>query len=151
MFFVIKKYGDLILKLNRFMIVSIILLAIISIGAASAVSDDASNDNEVVGVTEELEISASDVDEIGATGEDIASGDNVIGASDSDEQLSAGSVNPNYQFEIKPAVMDGSNYVAQYGQIITVNGTIENGAGEVSIRFGYFYYKFILFENLERN
>ena len=119
------------------MIVSIILLAIISIGAASAVSDDTSNDNEVVGVTEELEISASDVDEIGATGEDIASGDNVIGASDSDEQLSAGSVNPNYTFEITPAVMDGSNYVAQYGQIITVNGTIENGAGEVSIRFGY--------------
>ena len=125
------------MKLNRFMIVSIILLAIISIGAASAVSDDATAD-DAVGVTEDLEISASDVDEIGSTGEDIAGSDDLVAASADDEELSAGSVNPNYTIEVTPDVKDaGGNYVAQYGQIITVNGTIENATGEVSIRFGF--------------
>ena len=126
------------MKLNKFMIVSIVLLAIISFGAVSAASDTTADD--AVGVTEELDIGASDAGEITADGDDAISSDvnedSKLGAS-AEDTLSAGSVAPTYAIDVTPDAMSGSNYVAQYGQIITVNGTIENATGDVSIRFGF--------------
>ena len=112
-------------------------------GAASAASSDAASDDAVAAVTEEADIISSDVKEITADGDDGAVGSDVsdnskLGASAGDEKLSAGSVAPNYTVEVTPNETDaGNNYVAQYGQIINVKGSIENATGDVSIRFGY--------------
>jgi hypothetical protein len=58
--------------------------------------------------------------------------------------LSAGSVAPTYTINVTPDVKDaGNNYIAQYGQIITVSGDYGNATGNVSIRFGFsgnYYY-----------
>ena len=111
-----------------------ILLAVISLGAVSAASD-ATADDTAVGVTEELDLAASDVGEISADGDDIAVGSDVIKDGD---VLSAGSVTPNYTIEVTPDVKDaGGNYVAQYGQVITVSGIFENVTGNLTITFGY--------------
>ena len=107
------------------------MLAVITLGAVSAASDSTA-DNSAVGVTEGPDLAASDVEEISAGGDDIAT------SSNGGDVLSEGSITPNYTIEVTPDVMDaGKNYVAQYGQVITVNGTIENAVGNVSIRFGY--------------
>lgn len=124
------------------MLVSIILLAIISLGVVSATSDDATDDDTVAEVTEELELDSSDVDEITADGGDASGSSDVnddskLGAGAGEDELSAGNVSPEYAIDVTPNVMSGSAYVAQYGQIITVNGTIKNVTGNVSIRFGY--------------
>ena len=126
------------MKLSRILLVSFILLTIISLGAVSAALDTTVDDT-AVGVTEDLEISVSDDVEISDDSGDsaIGNGDSKLGVNDADEKLSAGSVSPVYTFNVTPNVMSGSNYVAQYGQIITVSGTIENASGNVSIRFGY--------------
>ena len=113
--------------------VSIFLLAIISFGAVSAASDTTADDS-AVGVTDDVEITA-DSDDIAIS--DDANDDSKLGASAEDDELSAGSVAPTYTINITPNVMDGSNYVAQYGQVITVSGEIQNATGNVSIRFGY--------------
>ena len=135
------------MKLSKFMLVSLILLAIISLGAVSAASDTA--DDAVDVANEDLSISSSDVSEITADSDDLAadSEDSAIGGDANDvsklgasakDKLSAGTVAPNYTIEVSPNKTDaGNNYIAQYGQVITVNGTIENAAGNVSIRFGY--------------
>ncbi len=115
-----------------------LMLAILTLGAVSAASDTAAGDT-AVGVTEELDLAASDVDEISAGGDDIAIGS----ASNDTDVLSAGSVAPNYTIEVTPDTMSGSNYVAQYGQVITVNGDFGNATGNVTIRFGFsgnYYY-----------
>lgn len=131
------------MKFNKYLMVSVILLTIITMGVASAASSDAASDDAVAAVTEEIDIISSDVKEITASGEDIATGSDVndnskLSASAGDEKLSAGSVAPNYTVEVTPNVTDaGNNYVAQYGQIINVRGSIENATGDVSIRFGY--------------
>ena len=131
------------MKFNKYIFVSIILLTIITMGAASAASSDAASDDAVAAVTEEADIISSDVKEITADGDDGAVGSDVsdnskLGASAGDEKLSAGSVAPNYTVEVTPNETDaGNNYVAQYGQIINVKGSIENATGDVSIRFGY--------------
>ena len=128
----------LILKLTKFMMVSVFLLAIISFGAVSAASDTTADD--AVGVTDDVEIASPDVGEINTDGDDVAIGDvnddSKLGASD-DEKLSAGTVTPKYTIDVTPNVMSGSTYVAQYGQVITVNGTFENATGNVTIKFGY--------------
>ena len=128
----------LILKLTKFMMVSIFVLAIISFGAVSAASDTTADD--AVGVTDDVEIASPDVGEINTDGDDVAIGDvnddSKLGASD-DEKLSAGTVTPKYTIDVTPNVMSGSTYVAQYGQVITVNGTFENATGNVTIKFGY--------------
>ena len=135
------------MKLSKFMLVSLILLAIISLGAVSAASDTA--DDAVDVANEDLSISSSDVSEITVDSDDLAadSEDSAIGSDANDisklgasaeDKLSAGTVAPNYTIEVSPNKTDaGNNYIAQYGQVITVNGTIENAAGNVSIRFGY--------------
>ena len=113
-----------------------LMLAILTLGAVSAASD-ATADDTAVGVTEELDIASSDVDEISASGDDIAAGSNDA------DLLQAGSVTPNYTIEVTPDTMSGSNYVAQYGQVITVNGDFGNATGNVTIRFGFsgnYYY-----------
>lgn len=88
------------MKLNRFMLVAFVLLAIIPFGAVSAAFDDAAADDAVAVATEDLEISASDVGETTTDGDDIAVGSDVnvdskLSASAGDEKLSAGSVAPN--------------------------------------------------------
>ena len=131
------------MKFNKYIFVSIILLTIITMGAASAASSDAASDDAVAAVTEEADIISSDVKEITTDGDDVTVGSDVsdnskLAASAGDEKLSAGSVAPNYTVEVTPNETDaGNNYVAQYGQIINVRGSIENATGDVSIRFGY--------------
>lgn len=131
------------MKINKLILVSIVLLTLISLGAVSAASDNSAANDLAVDDTGDLKISTSDVDEITATGDDIAGGNDVnndfkLGASASDDKLAAGSVTPNYTVEVTPDATDaGGNYIAQYGQIITVSGEIENATGDVSIRFGY--------------
>ena len=124
------------MKLNKILLVSFILLTIISLGAVSAASDT-TDDNTSVEATENLEISVSDDGEIANEGNTVKSDDSKLGITDDDSKLSLGSVTPNYTIEVTPNVMSGSNYVAQYGQIITVNGTFQNITGNVSIRFGF--------------
>ena len=129
------------MKFNKFIIVSIFLLAIISFGAVSAVSDSTIDDT--VGESENIEMSASDDGQLTAFSEDISESSDVdddskLSVDAGGEKLSAGSVTPNYTIEVRPDdEMQGSNYIAQYGQIITVNGTLNNITGNVSIRFGY--------------
>ncbi len=112
-------------------------------GVVSAASDNTTADDMTVGVTEDFGESYSDVNEITAAGDDIASGNDAnndfkLGASAGDEKLAAGSVAPIYTVKVTPNATDaGNNYVAQYGQIITVSGEIENATGNVSIKFGY--------------
>ena len=124
------------MKLNKILLVSFILLTIISLGAVSAASDT-TDDNTSVEATENLEISVSDDGEITNDENTVISDDSKLCISDDDSKLSLGSVTPNYTIEVTPNVMSGSNYVAQYGQIITVNGTFQNITGNVSIRFGF--------------
>ena len=133
------------MKLNRLMLVTFILLAVISFGAVSAASDDATADDAVASTADDLEINPSDVSEINIDGDDsVAVDDDVnkdskLGVSAEEDELSAGgSVAPNYTIDVSPnEEMQGSNYIAQYGQTIVVNGTFENATGNVSIRFGY--------------
>lgn len=128
------------MKFNKYLIVCVLLLTIITMGAVSAASDNATAD-DAVAVTEEVQVSSSDASETTADG-DLAIGSNVnddskLGAIAGGDKLSAGSVAPNYTINVTPDVMSGSNYVAQYGQVITVSGEIQNASGDVSIRFGY--------------
>ena len=143
------------MKLNKIYIIGIILLILISIGTASAVSDNTTVD-EAVEVTEELETSTSDIDEINTDSDNNVAisentNDNTLSASDENKKLSAGTVNPNYTVTVTPNTMSSSTYVAQYGQIITVSGIVENATGNVSIRFGftgnYYYHNVTLDEH----
>ena len=130
-----------ILQFKKFILVSIFLLAIISLGAVSAASDDTTADG-AVNVAEELEVDSSHVSQIPSDSGDAASGsevnqDSKLGAGAGDEKLSAGSVAPKVTVDVTPNILSGSTYVAQYGQIIKVNGTFENCTGNVTVRFGF--------------
>ena len=120
------------------MIVSIILLAVISFGVASAAENVTADEIAVDGGDIELEAPVNE--EITADGDnltDVAVSDNEkLGVSEDDE-LSVGTVTPTYTIEVTPDTMSGSTYVAQYGQRIVVNGTFENATGTVDVRFGY--------------
>ena len=109
------------------MIVSIILLAVISFGAASAAENVTADEIAVDGGDIELEAPVNE--EITADGDNLTdvavSDDEKLGVSEDDE-LSVGTVTPTYTIEVTPDTMSGSTYVAQYGQRIVVNGTFEN-------------------------
>lgn len=140
------------MKLNKFLIVAIILLAIISLGAVSASSDNATSD----GVFEASDMGVSASDDCEIDGNDIGVNDNItsnvedssinsevydgskLSTSNCDDELSAGSITPDYTIEVTPNVMSGENYVAQYGEVITVKGDFGNATGNVSIDFGYY-------------
>ena len=122
------------MQLNKFMIVSIILLAVISFGAVSAAENVTADEIAVDGGDIELEAPVND--EITADGDNLTdvavSDDEKLGVSEDDE-LSVGTVTPTYTIEVTPDTMSGSTYVAQYGQRIVVNGTFENATGTVDV------------------
>ena len=130
----------LILKLNKLLLVSIFLLAIISLGAVSAADDD----NALAAVDGgDLEVE-SPVDETIADGGDAAIGDNVtddnkLGASQQESLAAPVTPKGTIDFDLP---LSGSAYVAQWGQPITVHctfsGSDENApvpTGEATITF----------------
>ena len=119
----------MILKSNKLIFVSIILLALISFGAVSA-SEDSDN---LSANEDEFLIDSSYEDNIN----DDAISDENSKLSSIDDDVLSGSVTPTYSIDIQPNATSGSTYVAQYGQKIIVNGTFVNATGNVSISFGY--------------
>ena len=130
-----------ILKVNKFMLVTLVLLAIISFGAVSAASDNTTADDNVVGVTEDLKLSASDVGEINASGDDIAIGEDVnydsklgISADDTadkikhadnypEDTLKAGTVTPSYTIDA-PEI--------HFGEVMVITANFNNATGNVT-------------------
>ena len=124
----------MILKNNKLIFVSIILLTLISFGTVSASEDSdnlSANEDEFL-IDSSYETSISDD---GAFSSEINNENSKLGSVD--DNVLSGSVAPTYSIEVQPNVTSGSTYVAQYGQKIIVNGNFGDATGNVSISFGY--------------
>uniref|UniRef100_UPI002617C5D3 Ig-like domain-containing protein n=1 Tax=uncultured Methanobrevibacter sp. TaxID=253161 RepID=UPI002617C5D3 len=117
------------MKLNRFLLVSIFLLAILTFGAVSAAEDNATS-----GLTDvnDLDLAIQEVDEIEAAGgvdSDVAISDNVKDVEDSklgasQEEVLKEPVNPTY-------TIDATDI--KYGQVENVTVSIPGATGVVNM------------------
>ena len=115
------------MKLNKFLLVSIFLLAIISLGAASAA--DTAADDLAVGESGDA-ILAAPADEIDADGA-VAVGNDVNGDENSnlcatDTGALGDPVSPKGTVAVDNLPYSGGAYTVQWGQSIIVSGTYEN-------------------------
>ena len=123
-----------ILKLNKLILVSIFLLAIISLGAVSAADDITAEDKLAVETNGEVDVDldTTSIDEISSDSDvkgDVAVGDGVkndvnskLGASQDD--VLKDKVDPTYTIDTKEI---------KYGQVENVTVTIPNATGIVNI------------------
>ena len=133
------------MKLNRLLLVSIILLAIISLGAVSAAEDTTANETAVDDTTAfetaveddgGIDLNVPVDDELSADSgdlEDVAISQDKLGVAENDEVLSE-QVVPQYTYDID-LPMSGSAYVVQWGQAIVVSAKYTNATGNVTITF----------------
>ena len=125
------------MKLNKLLLVGMILLAIISIGAVSAAemtaNDTAVTDNGGSAIE-------SSEDEINADGGNLAVSNDANGGENSnlcatdDEVLKEGSVDPTYTYNID-LPKSGTVYEVQWGQPIPITADFGDATGSVLITF----------------
>ena len=136
------------MKLNRLLFVSIFLLAVITLGAASAAEDGTASGLAVENGDLDLEVptndemgSGGDVDNDVAIGNDVTDENDKLAISDDsdiagsvDEDKLSGDVSPDYNLTVN-LPMSGSAYVAQWGQSIVFTLDMGNATGDATITF----------------
>ena len=128
--------------------VSIFLLAVITLGAASAAEDSTASGLAVDGGDLDLEVQAADeiesdggVDSDSAISDDVTQNNDKLGVSDNsdivgstDADKLSGDVSPKYNFTVD-LPMSGSANVAQWGQPIAFTLDMGNATGDATITF----------------